>query len=98
MKDIKKKVKTFSSSEFKGSAKGKLIMIDDADFMMFPNQLSLREKLEKSHYGVSFWLVCTFLNKINPTILSRCILLKFKHVIPLHSLIRLKEISEKEKT
>ncbi|AFP65647.1 DNA replication factor C complex subunit 3 (nucleomorph) [Chroomonas mesostigmatica CCMP1168] len=96
-KSINKKLKSFLSLDFKESEKGKLIMIDDADSIVFSNQLGLREKLEKSHSGISFWISCTFLSKINTTILSRCILLKFRQICPFQSLIRIKEISEKEK-
>lgn len=94
--DIKKKLKAFLASNFINSIQKKLILLDDADYLPYSCQLSLREKLEKSSSGVSFWLVCTFLNKINPTIVSRCVTLKFKYISPLHSIIRLKEISEKE--
>jgi len=97
MSSVRKKLKYFIESNFLRNERKKLVIIDNADKFSFSGQLGLRENMERQDRNLSFWLFCNSSNKINPTILSRCVLINLKPCSGLHLCIRLHEIAEKEK-
>lgn len=95
--ELKKKLKGFIDSKFCKDSSYKIVLIDNLDRLSFSGQLYLRENMEKAHKGYSFWLIGRFLTRINPTILSRCLIVNLKPISSLHGLIRISEISFKER-
>ncbi|ABW98228.1 rfc3 (nucleomorph) [Hemiselmis andersenii] len=94
---VKNRIKHFLDSGFSQIESKKLVIIDNSDHLSFSSQLNLREKMERIEKGLNFWFICKSLNKINPTIISRCLVLNFKPSSPFSLCIRLHEIAEKEK-
>ncbi len=97
LNNIKKKLKNFACLKFSNSFPYKIVILDDFDEINFSIQMNLRENLENNFTKINFWLSCNFIDKINPAIISRCMILNFRLIHPLDLCIRLKEISEKEK-
>jgi DNA polymerase III delta prime subunit len=97
LNNIKKKLKNFTFLKFSNSFPYKIVILDDVDEINFNVQMNLRENLENNFTKINFWLSCNFIDKINPAIISRCMILNFRLIHPLDLCIRLKEIAEKEK-
>ncbi len=51
----------------------KFVILDEADAMTDDAQNSLRNIIEKHTFNARFCLICNYLNKINPALISRCI-------------------------
>jgi DNA polymerase III delta prime subunit len=94
--DIKKKIRNFIESKFSIEESYKIIIIENVDHLLSSAQLYLRENLEKGDRGLSFWLLSNSLVKINPTILSRCLVVNFKHYSSTNFFVRANEIHMKE--
>lgn len=93
---IKKKIKNFVESKLSVDESYKIVIIDNVDHLLSSAQLYLRENLEKGDKGLSFWLLTNSLTKINPTILSRCLVVNFKQHSSNNLFIRIHEINIKE--
>jgi len=94
--DIKKRIKNFIESKFSMEESYKIIIIENVDHLLSSAQLYLRENLEKGDKGLSFWLLSNSLVKINPTILSRCLVVNFRHYSSTSFFVRVNEINMKE--
>lgn len=94
--DIKKRIKNFIESKFSMEESYKIIIIENVDHLLSSAQLYLRENLEKGDKGLSFWLLSNSLVRINPTILSRCLVVNFRHFSSTSFFVRVNEINMKE--
>jgi len=73
---IREKIKTFSLlmiNRVKNVPNFKIIVLDESDAMSDDSQFALRQLMEKNAENTRFILMCNYIMKIIPPILSRCI-------------------------
>ena len=101
---VRTTIKNFASTvSLSGTAKHKVIIIDEADYMNAESvQPALRNFIETFHKNCRFIFTCNFKNKIIPALHSRCTVIDFRIVngnkvkTAQSFLDRLEDILEKE--
>ena len=73
---VREKIKTFSQKAT--NIDFKIIILDEADAMTSDSQFALRRIVEKYSQNTRFILICNYINKIIPPLLSRCAVFRFK--------------------
>jgi len=73
---VREKIKTFSQKATDNDFK--IIILDEADAMTTDSQFALRRIIEKYSINTRFMLICNYINKIIPPLLSRCAVFRFK--------------------
>ena len=73
---VREKIKTFSQKAADNDFK--IIILDEADAMTSDSQFALRRIIEKFSGNTRFILICNYINKIIPPLLSRCAVFRFK--------------------
>jgi DNA polymerase III delta prime subunit len=73
---VREKIKTFSQKSADNDFK--IIILDEADAMTSDSQFALRRIIEKFSGNTRFILICNYINKIIPPLLSRCAVFRFK--------------------
>jgi len=73
---VREKIKTFSQKSADNDFK--IIILDEADAMTTDSQFALRRIIEKFSGNTRFILICNYINKIIPPLLSRCAVFRFK--------------------
>ena len=91
---VREKIKTFSQKAVEDDFK--IIILDEADAMTSDSQFALRRIIEKYSINTRFFLICNYINKIIPPLLSRCAVFKFKTMNNLEIENILKNIMNKE--
>jgi DNA polymerase III delta prime subunit len=91
---VREKIKTFSQKAVDNDFK--IIILDEADAMTSDSQFALRRIIEKYSINTRFFLICNYINKIIPPLLSRCAVFRFKTMNNLEIEIILKNIMNKE--
>ncbi len=91
--DIRQIIQKFSEVFYE---KRRLIILDEADSMTLDAQLALRKIMDNNNKRVNFCLICNYIRKIHPAILSRCVMFHFNPVQELIMADRLKLIVDKE--
>jgi|SaaInlStandDraft_4_1057021.scaffolds.fasta_scaffold01572_2 replication factor C subunit 3/5 len=74
----------------------KLVILDEIDAMTDDAQSNLRQILEKYAHNVRFCLICNYIKKINPALISRSVGFRFAPLNKDQIMIKLKEIVGKE--
>jgi len=76
---VRTKITEFSKTKgmFFNDCPYKLIILDEADAMTSEAQSMLVNIIEKTSQNARFCLICNYIKKIKPAILSRCTLFKF---------------------
>jgi replication factor C subunit 3/5 len=74
---VREDIKKFAESDNIFNRGIKLIILDEADSMTYDAQFALRRIIEKYSPSTRFCLICNYMNKIVPAIISRCLLLRF---------------------
>jgi DNA polymerase III delta prime subunit len=93
----KEKIGNFITSAPPGFFGTKVIIIEGMDSFSMNNQMGLRESFEKNYLERRFLATCNSLSKVNLAVFSRCGLIRLNFPPPFFLMVRLKEISEKEK-
>jgi len=91
---VREKIKTFSQKATDSDFK--IIILDEADAMTSDSQFALRRIIEKYSVNTRFILICNYINKIIPPLLSRCAVFRFKTMSSDNIGDILKNIMEKE--
>ena len=97
---VRNRIKDFSSTrgfvDRKNTLPFKLVILDEIDAMTQEAQAILRKVVEEYTYNVRFCFICNIINKIDPAIISRCTVFRFKPFTHdyLHNFI--KNICDKE--
>jgi len=91
---VREKIKTFSQKAADNDFK--IIILDEADAMTSDSQFALRRIIEKFSGNTRFILICNYINKIIPPLLSRCAVFRFKTMSSDNIGDILKNIMEKE--
>jgi DNA polymerase III delta prime subunit len=91
---VREKIKTFSQKAVDNDFK--IIILDEADAMTSDSQFALRRIIEKYSINTRFFLICNYINKIIPPLLSRCAVFRFKTMNNLEIETILKNIMNKE--
>jgi DNA polymerase III delta prime subunit len=92
---VREKIKTFSQKS--ADTDFKVIILDEADAMTSDSQFALRRIVEKFSSNTRFILICNYINKIIPPLLSRCAVFRFKTMTNLNIEDILFTIMKKEK-
>lgn len=79
---VRNRIKSFSSTrgfvDRKNILPFKLVILDEIDAMTPEAQAILRKVVEEYTYNVRFCFICNVINKIDPAIISRCTIFRFK--------------------
>ena len=95
---VRNVIKVFceTRSPFDTKDSKKIVILDEADSMTKDAQNALRRIIEKYSRSIRFCLICNYVSKIIPALVSRCTRFKFKR-IPLEDCVgRAREICEAE--
>lgn len=76
--------------------KKRLIILDEADSMTLDAQLALRKIIDNNNKRVHFCLICNYIGKIHPAIISRCVMFYFNPINENTISLYLKNIMESE--
>lgn len=81
---VRTKIKQFVTTETirinNNTPKFKLVILDEVDAMTDDAQAILRKIIEKYVNNARFCCICNYLQKINPAIISRCNIFRFKPI------------------
>lgn len=81
---VRTKIKQFVTTESiktnDNTPKFKLVILDEVDAMTDDAQAILRKIIEKYVNNARFCCICNYLQKINPAIISRCNIFRFKPI------------------
>ncbi len=94
---VRNEIKTFVTSRMMFSTKPKLVILDEADAMTMDAQLALRRIMDKYSNNAKFCIICNYIRKIHPAIISRCSQFKFKPLDSESMKYKLEFIKIKEK-
>ena len=75
---VRKEIKSFVTTRMMFSNKPKLVILDEADAMTMDAQLALRRIMDKYSNNAKFCIICNYIRKIHPSLISRCTLFRFK--------------------
>lgn len=93
---VRNEIKAFVTSRMMFSTKPKLVILDEADAMTMDAQLALRRIMDKYSNNAKFCIICNYIRKIHPAIISRCSQFRFKPLEPLAMHDKIKYIIEQE--
>jgi replication factor C subunit 3/5 len=93
---VRTKILKFASSNNMFTKGIKLIILDEVDYMTADAQNALRQIMDKYNNNVRFCLICNYISKIIPAIVSRCISLRFTPISKIEAIKKIKEICKKE--
>ena len=94
---VRNEIKTAASLAPPGDVGFRIIILDEADGLTRDAQQALRRTIEKYSHITRFVLLCNYVNKIIEPIQSRCIMFRFRKVIPEEIRMYLEGIAAKEK-
>jgi len=93
---LKEKLNNFKMNSFNIGTFSKVVLIKNPDLIPNGSQMILRENMEEGNQKINFLLLSNSFYRINPAIYSRCIPVIFKLVPEIYSIVKLKEILDKE--
>jgi replication factor C subunit 3/5 len=77
---VREEIKQFAETKNIFNTGIKLIILDEADSMTYDAQFALRRIIEEYSLTTRFCIICNYLNKIIPAIISRCLMLRFSPI------------------
>lgn len=75
---VRQEIKSFVTTQMIFSTKPKLVVLDEADAMTMDAQLALRRMMDKYSSNAKFCIICNYIRKIHPALVSRCMVFRFK--------------------
>ncbi|TIB96497.1 hypothetical protein E3Q18_03084 [Wallemia mellicola] len=93
---VRDQIKSFAQTRTLFSDGFKLIILDEADLMTQQAQGALRRIIEHYTPTTRFCIICNYVNKITPAIMSRCTRFRFSPLPYAHLDKRLVEVIENE--
>ncbi len=93
---VRNEIKAFVTSRMMFSTKPKLVILDEADAMTMDAQLALRRIMDKYSSNAKFCIICNYIRKIHPAIISRCSQFRFKPLKHLAMTNKIKYIIQQE--
>ncbi len=94
---VRKEIKAFVTTRMMFSNKPKLVILDEADAMTMDAQLALRRIMDRYSHNAKFCIICNYIRKIHPALISRCIQFKFQPLCKEAMKEKIKYIVEQEK-
>lgn len=93
---VRNDIKAFVTTRMMFSTKPKLVILDEADAMTMDAQLALRRIMDKYSNNAKFCIICNYIRKIHPALISRCSHFRFKPLQPLAMKDKLEYIIQEE--
>jgi replication factor C subunit 3/5 len=93
---VRGKIQKFASADNLFSKGIKLIILDEVDYMTIDAQNALRQIMDDYINNVRFCLICNYISKIIPALISRCISLRFIPISKPEAIKKIKEVCKKE--
>jgi len=93
---VREEIKQFAETKNMFCTGIKLIILDEADSMTYDAQFALRRIIEEYSTTTRFCIICNYLNKIIPAIISRCLMLRFSPIDKTNVDLYLKKIIKNE--
>ena len=93
---VRDQIKSFAQTRTLFSQGFKLIILDEADLMTQQAQGALRRIVEQYTPTTRFCIICNYVNKITPALLSRCTRFRFSPLPQEHVHKRLNEVIDRE--
>jgi len=75
---VREKVKKFSGFAGLSNVPFKIIILDEADAMTMDAQLALRRIMDRYSGNAKFCIICNYIRKIHPALISRCSQFRFR--------------------
>lgn len=75
---VRNEIKAFVTTRMMFSTKPKLVILDEADAMTMDAQLALRRIMDRYSGNAKFCIICNYVRKIHPALISRCSQFRFK--------------------
>jgi replication factor C subunit 3/5 len=75
---VRNEIKAFVTTRMMFSTKPKLVILDEADAMTMDAQLALRRIMDRYSGNAKFCIICNYIRKIHPALISRCSQFRFK--------------------
>lgn len=99
IRTVRGKIKRFVSTsiQLNNLPVRSIVILDEADALTLDSQYALRRVMEDSSKTSRFILICNYLNRIIPPLISRCTILHFQNLRDSTTLDILKTICKKEK-
>ena len=92
IKIVRELIKDFSEYNQLFCSGVKLVILDEADSMTYDAQFALRRVIENNTYNTRFCLVCNYITKLIPAIISRCITFRFESINKESSYLKIENI------
>lgn len=93
---VRNEIKAFVTSRMMFSKYPKLVILDEADAMTMDAQLALRRIMDKYSTNAKFCIICNYIRKIHPALISRCSIFRFKTLNNISMKERLEYIIQQE--
>jgi len=93
---VRQEIKGFVTTRMMFSDKPKFVILDEADSMTMDAQLALRRIMDRYSKNAKFCIICNYIRKIHPALISRCVQLRFSPLRNEDMKERLQYIIQKE--
>jgi replication factor C subunit 3/5 len=93
---VRGRIQKFAASNNMFTKGIKLIILDEVDYMTVDAQNALRQIMDEYNNNVRFCLICNYISKIIPALISRSISLRFTPINKVDAIKKIKEICKKE--
>jgi replication factor C subunit 3/5 len=93
---VRGKIQKFASGNNMFCKGVKLVVLDEVDYMTIDAQNALRRIIDEFNNNTRFCLICNYISKIIPALISRCISLRFTPILKVDAIKKIKEVCKKE--
>jgi replication factor C subunit 3/5 len=93
---VRGKIQKFASGNNMFCKGIKLVILDEVDYMTIDAQNALRRIIDEFGNNTRFCLICNYISKIIPALISRCFSLRFTPILKNDAIKKIKEVCKKE--
>jgi replication factor C subunit 3/5 len=93
---VRGKIQKFASGNNMFCKGVKMVILDEVDYMTNDAQNALRRIIDDFNSNTRFCLICNYISKIIPALISRCVSFRFTPIIKSDAIKKIKEVCKKE--
>jgi replication factor C subunit 3/5 len=93
---VRGKIQKFASGNNMFCKGVKLVILDEVDYMTTDAQNALRRIMDEFNNNTRFCLICNYISKIIPALISRCVSFRFTPILNQDAIKKIKEICKRE--